>query len=182
MAQFEKGQCANPETQFKKGCIPWNKGKKGYKVKTGNYNKKSGFQEGHANYHKECHTWSMESRINKSLEQTGDKKFTGFKRELRGRIMMMREYLEWRADVFKRDNYHCQHCGKKGYLEAHHIIAFSKLLKLFNITTSEQARKCKELWDIGNGITYCKPCHILLDENIGKRGLGIKLKLNNTGG
>ena len=180
MAQFKKGESANPETQFKKGCIPWNKGKKGYKVKSGNYNKKSGFQKGHECYNKGGYSWSMESRINKSLSQTGEKEFVGFKRELRGRIMMMREYLKWRADIFKRDNYHCQNCGEKGYIEAHHIISFSKLLKIFKITTSEQARKCEALWDIGNGISYCRNCHILLDENIGKRGTSIN-QLNHIG-
>ena len=155
--------------QFKKGCIPWNKGKKGYKVKAGNYNKNSGFQEGHKNYNKGGYEWGIDSRIKLSMSQTGDKKFTVFKRELRGRIMIMREYLEWRSAVFKRDNYHCQNCSEKGYIEAHHIISFSKLLKIFKITTSEQARQCKELWDVGNGITYCKICH-----NLTKNGRELK--------
>ncbi len=28
--------------------------------------------------------------------------------------------------------------------------------------------QCKELWDIGNGISYCRKCHVMNDENIGK--------------
>ncbi len=170
--------------RFMKNITPWNKGITGYSTsKKGKpRNTNSGYQKGHTNYHKHGNTWDMKSRIKLSMSQTGDKRFTGFKRDLRSRIMVMREYLQWRSEVFKRDNYHCQSCGEKGYLEAHHIIAFSKLLKMFKITTSEQARKCKELWNIGNGITYCRECHILLDESIGKRGMGIKLKLNNMGG
>ena len=172
-----KGICKPSSTSFKKGSTPWNKGKSGYSNKKGNYNKKSGFQKGHENFHMEGNNWSMESRINKSLEQTGEKEFNGFKSILRNRVMMMREYLKWRADVFKRDNYHCQNCGEKGYLEAHHIIQFSKIIKEFNIKTVDEARNCEELWDIGNGITYCKECHILLDKNRGKRGPSI-IKLN----
>ena len=94
--------------------------------------------------------------------------------------MRMREYLEWRSAVFKRDNYHCQNCSENGYIEAHHIISFKEILKNFNIKNIEQAMKCKELWDVGNGITYCKNCHILLDENLGKRGKSNqKIQLNS---
>ena len=109
-----------------------------------------------------------ETKINMSLAHTKEKEFKGFRKSLRKRMMLMREYLEWRSAVFKRDNYHCQNCGNKGYVEAHHIISFSKLLKIYNINTTDDARKCKILWDVGNGITYCNKCHILLDENRGR--------------
>ena len=60
-------------------------------------------------------------------------------------------YKEWREKVFKRDNYTCQECGKRGgYLEAHHI---KKLSKFPDIA-----------YDINNGITYCLKCHIKNDE------------------
>lgn len=40
-------------------------------------------------------------------------------------------YKQWRIDVFERDNYTCQDCGKKGcYLEAHHIKSWAKFEKL----------------------------------------------------
>lgn len=110
-------------------------------------------------------------RINLSLGHTKEKQFNGFKREIRGRIMRMREYLEWRATVFKRDNYHCQNCGEKGYIEAHHIIPFKVIIEEFGIKTIDQAIECRELWDVGNGITYCRKCHILLDKNIGRRSI-----------
>ena len=122
---------------------------------------------------------TMEQRIRMSLAQTREKEFTGFKKSLRSRIMIMREYLQWRSDVFKRDNYHCQNCGEKGYLEAYHILAFSVLASKFKINTIDDSRKCKELWDIGNGITYCRECHILLDEYRGKRGIGRYVKIGS---
>lgn len=57
------------------------------------------------------------------------------------------EMKEWRQKVFKRDDYTCQICGKKGSIELHphHIYPFSMY---------EWLRF--ELW---NGITLCKKCH-----------------------
>lgn len=65
----------------------------------------------------------------------------------RNKIMRTNEYKEWRAQVFKRDNYICQCCGdKKGHnLEAHHIENFS---------SNKELR-----FDIDNGITLCNKCH-----------------------
>ncbi|KKL98430.1 hypothetical protein LCGC14_1824430 [marine sediment metagenome] len=111
---------------------------------------------------------SIEQRIKISLSKSGDKEFITFKNKLVKRIRMNKKYLEWRSNVFKRDNYHCQHCGEKGYLEAHHIYPFRKIILDFRIINLNQALNCKVLWDEGNGITYCGPCHILLDKNIGK--------------
>lgn len=55
------------------------------------------------------------------------------------------DLVEWRMSVYKRDNYTCQKCGKKGNIQAHHIIPLvvDKSLAL----------------DINNGITLCIPCH-----------------------
>jgi hypothetical protein len=58
------------------------------------------------------------------------------------------EYKNWIKEVFKRDNYVCMFCGKKGgYLEAHHIKSFSKY---------PDSR-----FNIFNGATLCKNCHDL---------------------
>lgn len=62
------------------------------------------------------------------------------------------EYKQWRKAVFERDNYTCQHCFKRNgngeiiYLEADHIKPFA-LYPEFR-------------FDINNGRTLCKPCHI----------------------
>lgn len=56
------------------------------------------------------------------------------------------EYKEWRNAVYKRDDYTCQVCGKKGVkLNAHHIKPFAYYHDLRT--------------DLGNGITLCVECH-----------------------
>ena len=55
------------------------------------------------------------------------------------------DYKIWREAVLKRDNYVCQHCGKKTK-NVHHIIPISKDKNLMH--------------NINNGITLCQSCHV----------------------
>ena len=65
------------------------------------------------------------------------------------------EYKIWREGVYKRDNWTCQNCGKKGgRLNAHHIKPFSVYPEL--------------RLAIDNGITLCVPCHKLTDTYLKK--------------
>lgn len=63
------------------------------------------------------------------------------------------EYREWRNKIFIRDKYTCQKCGIKSikgltvYLHSHHIKSF--------------ADYPESRFDINNGITLCKNCHLL---------------------
>lgn len=53
----------------------------------------------------------------------------------------------WRTKVFERDSFCCQHCLKKGgELNAHHIKSFASFPDL--------------RFDVSNGITLCKECHV----------------------
>lgn len=69
------------------------------------------------------------------------------------------KYRLWRSDVFTRDNFTCQDCGKKGNINAHHINPFALIMDENNIETFEQAMNCEELWNINNGVTLCEECH-----------------------
>jgi hypothetical protein len=56
------------------------------------------------------------------------------------------EYNEWRSNVFIRDNYTCQCCGKTGgRLNAHHLNGYHWAID--------------ERTDINNGKTLCDECH-----------------------
>lgn len=59
--------------------------------------------------------------------------------------------------------------NKKAYLEAHHIKSFISLLRKYKVKTLLQAIKCKELWDVNNGLTLCEKCHSLTDGYKGRK-------------
>lgn len=70
------------------------------------------------------------------------------------------KYRQWRSDIFERDDYTCQNCGKRGgIIQAHHIKSFASIIKENKITTLDQALSCEELWNINNGKTLCEDCH-----------------------
>jgi len=79
---------------------------------------------------------------------------TNFKQGIR----RTNEFRKWQKQVKKRDG-KCLKCGSVKNLEAHHITHFSKLLNIYKINTINQARECKELWDIRHGKTLCIKCH-----------------------
>lgn len=58
------------------------------------------------------------------------------------------DYRLWREAVFRRDNWTCVNCGvaASGHLQADHIKAWSRFPEL--------------RYDVSNGQTLCKPCHL----------------------
>lgn len=76
------------------------------------------------------------------------------------------KYREWRDFVYQRDKYTCQKCSdnKGGNLVAHHIKSFSEVMK--NIKTYQEAENNYELWNVHNGITLCKKCHISIHKKL----------------
>lgn len=187
---FKKGEKSNNWNGFKKGHISWLKGTKGlsspsFKGKTkanGKYPEHIGFQKGNK-LGKTKKTWNkglpkeQQPQYGKHLSekarqaiksartgQYGDKSnnWKGGISTISRLVRNMPEYFIWRSRVFERDNWTCQTCRKRGvYLEAHHNEELNKLLKYFNIKNIDEARRCKEIWDIDNGVTLCSSCHNL---------------------
>jgi len=174
---------------FKKGRIPWNKGKSGYNIS----------RKGQKHSQKTKDKMSKKRKENPIRYWLGKKKSEETKRKMsdnRKNKMMgknhwnwkggiskidklcrdMPEYKQWRSNIFTRDNWTCQTCGERDgkYKTAHHIISFSKIIKQYNILNIKQARRCKELWDINNGVTLCEECHSLTDNYKGRARKEIK--------
>jgi hypothetical protein len=71
-------------------------------------------------------------------------------RDERKKAMSSYSYREWRTSVFKRDNFICQECNATGvYVEADHIKPWCAFPEL--------------RYDINNGRTLCRPCHMKQD-------------------
>jgi len=137
LTEFKKGERNSKETEFG-NKPPWNKEKKTGQVPW-NKGKKGVYSE------------ETIKRISDSLR----KPTTLIKRALRDHF----KSTAWRMAVFERDNYTCQDCGKRGYLEAHHKKPFIQIIEGNNIKTLKEGIFCDELWDLDNGITLCKKCH-----------------------
>ena len=139
------GKCFSKETRKKlseshKGQIPWNKGK--------------------------CWSEDIRKKLSEGQRKRNQKgercsAWKGGLTSLTRGIRHCFEYRQWRSDVFTRDDFTCQKCGRRGGdLEAHHYPKkFSKILKDYRIKILEQALACEELWNINNGRTLCKKCH-----------------------
>lgn len=118
-------------------------------------------------------TWKLENppKRKKGEESPGWK---GGITKLNQLIRTSVEYLLWKKEVLMRDDYSCVLCGNNYYkdkqviLDVDHIVAFSELLRIHQITTMDQARICKELWDVNNGRVLCRQCHKQTDNYGGK--------------
>ena len=89
------------------------------------------------------------------------------------RIYNSDNYKKWRVSIYERDNYTCKDCNKNSHnLEAHHKKGFVKIFEnflikynSFSIIKNEEillklAINYKPFWDITNGMTLCKKCHL----------------------
>jgi hypothetical protein len=108
------------------------------------YNEKDGYEKVRLSQS------TMENRIKSSCRQRGIsvEDFDGFSTTEQHMARNNTYYKEWQRKVFKRDNYTCQCCGKRGgNLNAHH---------LYNFAEYENLR-----YEVTNGTTLCEPCHLI---------------------
>ena len=113
------------------------------------------------------HTEEWKKKKSESQKGEGNWRWEGGITSLIMKVRGLPESKQWRSDIFRRDNWTCQTCHSRGYIEAHHIKSFSMIIKQSNIKTIEQAFSCKELWNITNGVTLCVECHKLIRRSHG---------------
>lgn len=77
---------------------------------------------------------------------------------LNASIRRLTENRKWMDAVKDRDG-KCMVCGSVERLESHHIVPLAVLVGVHGITSREQARECKALWELSNGMTVCTRCH-----------------------
>ena len=144
----------------KKGNIPWNKGKK--------------LSEEHIKNLIKSHLGikmpprTEKHRMNIALSRNGKKShlWKGGVSKKNKKIRAGIKFRLWREAVFKRDNWTCQECGKRGFeLHPHHIKPFSLYPELRFV--------------VANGKTLCKECHKKTD-NYAKR-FDLNKKYDNIG-
>jgi 5-methylcytosine-specific restriction endonuclease McrA len=99
---------------------------------------------------------SEETKKKIGIAGTGRKKLNPITPENK-RIRCGKEWKKWRQLVFQRDNYQCQQCGVKNAkglgktveLNPDHIKPFALFPEL--------------RFDVNNGRTLCRPCHMKTD-------------------
>lgn len=144
---------------YKKGNIPWVKGRKTGIVP------KTAFKIGHTPWNKGLKGRQPWMNINGLYKGIGEhpnwRGGVSFIYKTERQILMNRsKYKIWRELVFIRDNWTCQDCGLIGiYLNAHHIKTWNNYPEL--------------RFDVDNGLTLCKSCHLNLHKQI-------KLKLQKV--
>lgn len=178
--QFKKGH--KPINPFRKGLVPWNKGKKHSKevrakmVKNHKGNTGKKFSKEHIERiqsAKAGYRHSAETKRKISSSRAGKRSgkdchlWRGGITPINFQIRNSFKYRQWRSDVFTRDDFTCQNCSERGvYLEADHFPKmFSEIIRDYKIKSFEEALDCSELWNLNNGRTLCKECH----KKIGKR-------------
>lgn len=153
-----RGKRLSVKTEFKKGNVPWNKGKSWPEMSGDNHPSRNPKYK--STYER---IWKQTKGVMKG------EKHPNWKGGLTPLIMSIRNHkksIEWREKIFKRDNYTCQVCGgnKGGNLNAHHYTQVSDIIHTLKIKSIKQALETPILWRLSNGITLCNKCHVIADQ------------------
>ncbi len=145
--------------------------------------KHSKWMKNHNPFKNKSHTKEFRQKQSKKMKKilSNSKNhwnWQGGKSTLANFIRNLNENKDWRNKIFGRDNYTCQECSQiGGYLEAHHIkefhILLAEFLKEYNQfspiedkeTLIRLAMNWRPFWEVSNGKTLCKKCHLIMRGN-----------------
>jgi len=150
---FQKGHLSYLTEESKEKISKAHKGKK--------------FLETHKNKLSQSHigkklSEETKNKIKKAMIGKKHWNWKGGITSLNEKIRCCSAYFQWRSKIFERDDYTCQICKVSGMrLEAdHYPQKFSDIIKNYKIKKVEDAINCEQLWNINNGRTLCKNCHL----------------------
>lgn len=118
------------------------------------------------------------SEVRAKLSGANNKWWKGGLTPLAKQIRECFESMEWRRTIFKRDDYTCQICKQRGskLVIDHYPVAFYQIFYKNKISSLDEARGCKEFWNLNNGRVLCDSCHKKTD-NYGYKAI-ISLNLD----
>lgn len=146
-----KGTHLSPQSEFKKGMTPWNKGTKGLMAKPKPKQTRKCMECGKEVELFPCRIKRFKfcSRACCAKHNLSGKKHWNFKNWKTNKLILLRsskEYADWRKKILERDNFTCQECGQiGGKLHVDHIKPFAYFPK--------------ERFNLNNGRTLCIECH-----------------------
>ena len=137
ISETKKKQYASGE------CVAWMKGRK------------------HSEEFKRHLSEIATGRVNLKMRGENHPMWKGGVSKLQICIRTSGKFIRWRESVYKRDNWTCQNCYRRGSikLNCHHMKPFAQILFDNNISSLEDSYIVDELWDTNNGVTLCLPCH-----------------------